>query len=265
MRQLPQAVRALIVTVVVGGVAVGACLAALIPGAAQLAASHHYTSNKIQDLKKLAQRSTVYDSANNVIAVLGLENREDVAHDTVPLILQNAVIAVEDQTFWENDGVDLNAVVRAALKNLTSGEIEQGGSTITQQLVKNRILTSKQDINRKIKEIMLALRLNEKFSKKKILEQYLNTVYFGQGSYGVKAAVERFFLTDIPPYGPVPQELAKVTVGQAALLAGLISNPEGNNPFVTPERAKARRTLALERMVDQVYITAEQGLSLIHN
>ena len=91
----------------------------------------------------------------------------------------NAVIATEDRTFWTNDGIDLGAVFRAFLTNVTSGRIEQGGSTITQQLVKNRILTPKRDVNRKVKEIEDALRLNEKFSKKKILEEYLNTVYLG--------------------------------------------------------------------------------------
>ena len=91
----------------------------------------------------------------------------------------NAVIATEDRSFWTNDGIDLGAVFRAFLTNVTSGRIEQGGSTITQQLVKNRLLTSKRDVNRKIKEIEDALRLNEKFSKDKILVEYLNTVYLG--------------------------------------------------------------------------------------
>ncbi len=259
MRKLPSAVRALIITIVVGGVAVGACLAALIPGAATLVASEHYTSNAVKDLSALDQRSTIYDSAGGVMAVLGTQNREEVTLDQVPKILQDAVIAVEDQTFWENDGIDPNALLRAAIKNLTSGEIEQGGSTITQQLVKNRILTNKRDINRKIREVVLAIRLNEKYSKNEILEQYLNTVYFGQGSYGVKAAVERFFLVQ-SPFGVVPAvDLSQVTVGQAALLAGLINNPEGNNPFVNPEGAAARRKLALEQMVDQGYITQEQA------
>ena len=144
------------------------------------------------------------------------------------------------------------------MKNLTSGKIEQGGSTITQQLVKNRILSDKRDLNRKIREIVLALRLNDKYSKKEILEQYLNTVYFGQGSYGVKSAVERFFLTGTAPFLQ-QQELATMTVGQAALLAGLISNPEGNNPFSNPDRAKARRAFALEQMVKEKYITPAQA------
>ena len=257
MRKVPHAFRALLLTVVIGGVAVGACLAALIPGAETLVSSSHFTSDKLGKLRGLAQRSTVYDSQSNVLAQLGIINREDVKLDEVPKILQDAVISVEDKTFWTNDGVDINGVLRAALKNLTSGTIEQGGSTITQQLVKNRILTSKRDINRKIREVVLAIRLNDKYSKREILEQYLNTVYFGQGSYGVKSAVERLFLQN-SPFGPAPTELAQITVGEAAMLAGLISNPEGNNPFVHADRAKERRSFALHRMEDQHYITAEQ-------
>ena len=260
IRKVPGAFRNFVITIVVGGVAVGVCLAALLPGLATLGAAQHYTSDKLGSLRDLKTRSTIFDSANNVVGVLGLENREDARLEEIPKLIQDAVIAVEDQTFWSNDGVDLNATMRAFLKNLTSGEIEQGGSTITQQLVKNRILSKKRDINRKVREIILALRLNEKYSKREILEQYLNTVYFGQGSYGVKSAVERFFLTADPGAAlPRPKTLNEVTVGEAALLAGLISNPEGNNPFVNPAGAEARRALGLKRMVDQGYITAAQA------
>jgi membrane peptidoglycan carboxypeptidase len=258
-RKLPQALRAFALTTIIGGVAVGACLAALIPGTETLVASQHFSSDKLAKLSKLDQRSTIYDAAGNVIATLGTENREEVKLSEVPKVLQDAVIAVEDKTFRTNDGVDLNGVFRAFLKNVSSGEIAQGGSTISQQLVKNRILTNKRDVKRKVKEIVLALRLNEKFSKDEILEQYLNTVYFGQGSYGVKAAVERFFLANTP-LGPVPAvQLKDVNIGQAALLAGLISNPEGNNPFVNPEGARERRKLALDAMVTQKVINPATG------
>jgi penicillin-binding protein 1A len=260
MNKVPGAFRNFVLTIVIGGVAVGACLAALIPGATTIATAHHYTSDKIKELRGLNQRSTIFDSANNVIGVLGIQNREAAKLDEVPPLIQNAVIDVEDKTFWNNDGIDVNGVFRAFVKNLTSGKIEQGGSTITQQLVKNRILNSKRDINRKVKELVLAVRLNEKFSKRKILEQYLNTVYFGQGSYGVKAAVERFFTTTDPgsPF-PRPKRFDEVTPGEAALLAGVISNPEGNNPFVDPEAAKKRRDFALGQMLDQGDITPEQA------
>ena len=150
--------------------------------------------------------------------------------------MQNAVIATEDRSFWTNDGIDLGAVFRAFLTNVTSGKIEQGGSTITQQLVKNRILTSKRDVNRKIKEIEDALRLNEKFSKEKILVEYLNTVYFGSGSYGIKAAAARFFYTLRPgcPFGPRGKHLDELTIGEAALLAGRDLEPRGQQPVHLP-------------------------------
>ena len=259
--QLASPVRQLLITIVAGGIALGACLAALLPGTAVFAKSVSYQSNTVGQLKALAQRSTVYDAAGNQIGQLGTINRQEVKLDQVPKILQDAVISVEDKNFWTNDGIDLNGVFRAAVKNISSGAIQQGGSTITQQLVKQRILTSKRDVNRKVKEIVLALRLNKKYSKRQILEQYLNTVYFGQGSYGVKSAVERFFNFPDPssPFGVRGTDLSQITIGEAALLAGVINNPEGDNPFVNPAGARIRRSVALQRMVVEHYITPAQA------
>ena len=146
------------------------------------------------------------------------------------------------------------------MKNLTSGEIEQGGSTISQQLVKNRILSPKRDLNRKIRELMLAIQLNKDYSKREILEQYLNTVYFGQGSYGIGAAVERLLIKPDPnsPLGFHVTTMSEVTIGEAAMLAGLIQSPEAYNPFVHPDLAKDRRTFVLTQMREEGYITAEQ-------
>ena len=148
----------------------------------------------------------------------------------------NAVIATEDRSFWTNDGIDLGAVFRAFVTNVTSGEIEQGGSTITQQLVKNRILTPKRDVNRKVKEIEDALRLNEKFSKEKILEEYLNTVYFGQNSYGIKARGRSASSSspDRRAFGLRGKRLDELTIGEAALLAGVISNPKATTRSAIP-------------------------------
>ena len=172
----------------------------------------------------------------------------------------NAVIATEDQTFWTNDGIDLGAVFRAFVTNVTSGGIEQGGSTITQQLVKNRILSPARDVNRKVKEIEDALRLNEKFSKKKILEEYLNTVYFGQNSYGIKSAASRFFITQDPgAILPRGKTLDELTIGEAALLAGVIANPEGTNPFAYPTRAWKRRADVLQAEVEPGLHHARRG------
>src|SRR5207253_2506955 len=142
----------------------------------------------------------------------------------------------------------VSGVSRAFVENLTEGKISQGGSTITQQLVKNRILGNKRDLQRKAKELILAYRLNDKYSKREILKQYLNTVYFGQGSYGVKATARRFFLTPDPsaPFGVRGKQLSELTVGESALMAGLIQNPEGDNPFVRPDRAVTRRAEVLK-------------------
>ena len=256
------AARNFLITIVVGGVVIGACLAALIPGVLALAQANTSVSGGVAPLRDLSQRSTVYDSAGNVIGILGTQNREQATLAEVPKIVQDAVISVEDRTFWTNDGIDLNGLARAFVTNLTSGKIEQGGSTITQQLVKNRILSSSRDVNRKVKEIVLALRLNEKYSKNEILEQYLNTVYFGQGSYGIKSAAERFFLTVDPGQTfPRGKKLSELTIGEAALLAGVISNPEGNNPFVNPDGTKERRRVALASMVKGGYITEAEEVA----
>jgi penicillin-binding protein 1A len=257
---LMRALRTLILGIVVGGVAVGACLAALIPGAAEVVSAHQYTVKTVTKLRDLSQKSTVYWSDGTVMDQLGLQDRQNVQFKDIPPRVINAVIATEDQTFWTNDGIDLGAVFRAFVSNVTSGKIEQGGSTITQQLVKNRILSPARDVNRKVKEIEDALRLNEKFSKQKILEEYLNTVYFGQNSYGIKSAASRFFVTqDSPNAYPRGKTLQELTIGEAALLAGVIANPEGGNPFKYPQRAWLRRADVLQAEVDQKYITQAEA------
>ncbi len=248
--RLPRMLLTFVLTIIVGGIAVGACLAALIPGTVEVATAHHYTTNAVAELSNLAEPSTVYwNDGVTTLGTLGTQFRDPVSLDQVPQNLIDAVIATEDRTFWTNDGIDLGAVFRAFLKNVTSGQIEQGGSTITQQLVKNRILTNKRTVNRKVKEIEDAIRLNKKFSKKKILEEYLNTIYLGAGSYGVKSAAERYF----------GKPLDQVTNGEAALLAGLISNPEGNNPFSYFDRAVRRRADVLRGEVEAGYLTQAEA------
>jgi penicillin-binding protein 1A len=251
MRSLSRSLITVIVAIVIGGIAVGACLAALIPGTVEVATAHHYTAPQVKELKALAEPSQIYWADGSPMGdPIGLQARQNIKSlDEVPKMVQDAVIATEDRSFWSNDGIDLGAVFRAFLTNITSGRIEQGGSTITQQLVKNRILTSKRDVNRKIKEIEDALRLNEKFSKEKIFVEYLNTVYFGSGSYGLKAAASRFF----------GKPLDQLTIGEAALLAGVISNPTSYNPFNNFDRAVRRRADVLRGMVSEHYITQEQA------
>jgi membrane peptidoglycan carboxypeptidase len=251
------------VTVVIGGIVVGACLAAMIPGTVEIATAHHYTAKQVGELSALAEPSTIYFADGTTpMATLGLQARSLIRNiDEVPKPVVNAVIATEDRSFWTNDGIDLGAITRAFLANITSGKVEQGGSTITQQLVKNRLLTSKRDVNRKIKEIEDALRLNKKFSKAKILVEYLNTVYLGSNSYGFKAAAERFFpvCEGGCPFGTRGKRLDELSLGESALLAGLISNPEGNSPFTYPDRAIRRRADVLRGEVEQGYITQAQS------
>src|SRR5690348_6150739 len=246
--------------VLVGGLALGVCFAALIPGARQIALANHYSAT-VRSLGELSQPTTVFDSTGASIGKLGIQDREPAELAEVPQILINAVIATEDKTFWKNPGIDVGGVSRAFIDNLTKGRISQGGSTITQQLVKNRILGNKRDLQRKVKELVLAHRLNDKYSKREILKQYLNTVYFGQGSYGVKATARRFFLTPDPsaPFGVRGKQLSELTVGESALMAGVIQNPEGDNPFVHPDQAIKRRSEVLRGMVEQHYITQAQA------
>ena len=263
MRRFSRALSGLIVTIVVGGIVIGVCLAALIPGLGIVTSATDYSTDLVTDLRDLSERSTVYNAADEEIGVLGIENRQNVPLDQVPQVIIDAVVATEDKTFWENDGVDLPSVARAALKNLTSGEIEQGGSTISQQLVKNRILSPKRDLNRKIREVLLAIQLNKDYSKREILEQYLNTVYFGQGSYGVRSAVERLLIKPDASnaFGLRVTPLNEVSVADAAMLAGLISSPEAYNPFLHPDKTKSRRSFVIGQMLEEGYITPDQAVA----
>jgi membrane peptidoglycan carboxypeptidase len=240
----------LVMILVLGGIGIGACLAALVPGVEKVAGSSKYSGKVGPLLKKLDQPTTVYDVNGDYLDTLGSHDRRPVPLSDVPKPLINAIIATEDRTFYDNVGVDFQSMVRAFVTNIDSGDLEQGGSTITQQLIKNRFFTKpKRDLDRKIKEAALAVRLNEEWSKNHILEEYLNTVYFGQGSYGVKAAAERFFNTP----------LDKITLAETALLAGLIKNPEGDNPFEHSQEATARRAEVLSRMLKQHYITKKEA------
>jgi penicillin-binding protein 1A len=240
-----------LLTVVVGGVALALCVAALVPGLRQLALANRYTAGA-PTLGELSQQTVVYDAAGTELGRLafGEGTRQPVDLEEVPKLLRQAVIATEDQTFWTNPGFDVGGSARALFENLGSGRIEQGGSTITQQLVKIRFLNNRQDVKRKIREMVLAHRLTEKYTKRQILEQYLNTVYFGQGAYGVKAAVQHFF---------AKEDLAEVTIGDAALLAGVIRSPSADNPWDYPERATQRRHRVLDQMADQGYITKAEA------
>ncbi|HKA94601.1 MAG TPA: transglycosylase domain-containing protein [Acidimicrobiia bacterium] len=241
------------------GVVTGLSLVALVPGTRQIGRSVQYRETTA-GLGQLSAPTTVYDSRGDAIGKIGLQDREPAELAEVPQSLIDAVVVTEDRSFWRNPGVDAGGMARAFVQNLTKGRVSEGGSTITQQLVKNRLTGARRDVSRKVKELVLAFRVNEKYSKREILKQYLNTVYFGEGSYGVKSAARRFFLTTDPGSpAPRPKRLEELTIGETALLAGMIHNPEGDNLFEHPHRARMRRDEVLESMVSARKITRAQA------
>ena len=202
------------------------------------------------ELGALAQRSYVYDAGGGILAALkDEENRQPVPLAEVPPHVVNAILAVEDAGFWIHDGVDVRGMLRAFRANVDAGDISQGGSTITQQLVKLNLLSNEQTLDRKVQEVVLATRLEKQMTKEEILDRYLNTVYFGNHAYGVQAAAETYFGVNVQ----------QLDVGQAAMLAGIIRNPISYNPVKYPERAAERREVALDRMVDAGWLTDEEA------
>ena len=173
----------------------------------------------------------------------GEQNRTVVDLEVIPKHVQDAVLAIEDQRFYEHEGVDLRAIVRATLANIGSGRIEEGGSTITQQYVKQMIIApgeiAEKSYERKIQEAALSRQIEKELSKKEILERYLNTIYLGQGAYGVQAAAKVYFDVGVK----------KLTLKQGALIAGIIQQPGAFDPFRYPRAAKKRRNVVLNRML----------------
>jgi 1A family penicillin-binding protein len=241
-------------TLVSSGAGLALGLALLVPELRGLArAGRAGKAAEVTQLAEVSQNSAIYARDGSLIAVLHAEeNRSPVSLDHVPKAMVDAVLDVEDDQFWEHDGVNLRSTLRALVTNVQSGEVRQGGSTITQQLVKNSLLTPEKRMDRKVKEAVLAMRLEKELPKEEILERYLNVVYFGNGAYGVQAAAETYFNTDVE----------KLTVGQAALLAGVIRNPVGYDPVRNPGLAKARRDQVLDRMVVKRHLAADTARQL---
>jgi len=181
----------------------------------------------------LAQTTNVFDrDAKTLLYQFEVERREVVSLNSVPQLVVDATISAEDKSFWTNPGVDIGGIVRAFNANASSGTISQGGSTITQQLIKTRLLGDEPTFTRKIKEAILAVEATRTFSKKQILEMYLNQIYYGNQAYGIEAAAKTYF--DQP-------DLMKLTLGQMAMLAGLAQRPSDYDPVQNPSAAKARR------------------------
>ncbi|MBI4391757.1 MAG: transglycosylase domain-containing protein, partial [candidate division NC10 bacterium] len=179
-------------------------------------------------------------------ATLTQEHRVFVPLARIPRVLREAVIATEDSRFYRHGALDWTAMARAALSNLAAGRLREGGSTITQQLAKTLFLSPERTLRRKWQEIRLAQKIEERYGKQKILELYLNAVYFGHGAYGVEAASRTYF----------SKPMRALTLPEAALLAGLIRAPGLYSPFLDPPRARARRDHVLQRMVEEGFLKA---------
>ena len=193
--------------------------------------------------------STVYALNGEVIGEFFDERRIVVPIDQIPQFLVDAFVAAEDSRFFEHKGLDYQAIARAFLKNIEAGEIVQGGSTITQQVARSLLLTTERSWSRKIREAILAARIERSLSKKEILYLYLNQIYLGHGAYGVEAAAENYF----------DKSVKDLNLAEAAVLAGLPRAPSKNSPYNYPENARKRKIYVLERLREEGYITAEQS------
>ena len=194
-----------------------------------------------------------YDKNGNFLYEYGKEKRTKITDAQVPKLLEHAFIATEDANFYEHHGVDIQGTLRAIFENLTGHFGSQGGSTITQQVIKNTFLTPEKTIKRKVQEWDLAYQLEQKYSKQDILMMYLNKIYFGDGAYGVAAAAKTY-------YGIDANHLSKLTLQEVAMLAGLPQSPSNYDPSKAEHKQAAtqRRNLVLTAMHNQGYITEKQ-------
>jgi penicillin-binding protein 1A len=240
-----------------------ASLLSVVAGVGAFAYTYRTVSENLPELDRyrnteLAQTSVVYNSAGEVVDELhGVQNRFVVPLSQVDPTLRDAVVAIEDRRFYEHRGLDFEAVGRAAWENVRSLSIQEGGSTITQQLVKNTYIAQEQrqipSFRRKMAEASLAWQYEEIHSKDKILEQYLNTVYFGANAYGAEAAARTYY----------NKAAANLTLPESAMLAGIINLPGTYDPFSDPESAKKRRNVVLDRMLEHGYIDEEEHAAAV--
>lgn len=210
---------------------------------------------KLPDLKskqlfKRQQTTKIYDANGDLLTDLYVEqNRIVVPLKKISPNLQNAVIAIEDRRFKEHEGVDWKAIARALMADVRQRQIVEGGSTLTQQFVKNTLITQEKTFQRKIREAALAFQVERKFSKKQILEGYLNIIYFGQSAYGAETAAQTFF----------NKSAEQLTLSEAALLAGVIRSPNNYSPYVNLEGAKTRRNTVLKAMLREKMIKPDEA------
>src|SRR5579883_3396043 len=252
---LPMALIALAILFVMSGVLVGAI--AMINATQQRFGSSVVTLADIlpgDNLKMYDDRGTLF-----------YQMVQDGLQTTVPLSqisqnLINAEVAIEDQNFWKNAGFDITGIVRAAISNMTLGHVVAGGSTITQQLIKNAIVGNQDTALRKLQEIILAPDITRHYTKEQIMWMYLNTIYYGEQAYGADAAAFTYFgLKDTPTRSAASQ----LDIAQAATLAGIPSSPIARDPFLHPQASLARTEEVLQQMYLQGYITHDDQLRAI--
>ncbi len=197
--------------------------------------------------------TSIYTRDGRLMGEFYSERRIEVPYGRLPKHLVMAFVAAEDTRFFEHPGVDLYGILRAFIRNVEAGEIVQGGSTITQQVVKRIMLSSERSFGRKIKEAVLAYRIDKYLTKEEILTIYLNNIFLGRGAYGVEAAAQEFF----------SKHVEDLSLAEAAILAGIPKAPSRYSPYLAPQRAKERQEYVLRRMVDMGYITQAEAAAAL--
>src|SRR5437868_11090484 len=206
---------------------------------------------KAFDLNKLEQMesaSVILDRNGKIFGQIYVENRETIPYDQLPRDLVNAVVAMEDTKFYQHHGYDLFGIVRAALKNFVAGHVRQGASTITQQLARNSFSLKEKTFRRKLLEIFLARRIEDSFGKQKIMELYLNRIYFGGGLYGAEAASRGYF----------SKPAREMSLSECATLAGLVKSPNRLSPWSRKAASRDARNDALGRMRELGFIDRQK-------
>lgn len=212
----------------------------------------------VDDIVPEGYASFVYDQNGNEIAKLyGTDaNRIPKELDEIPKYLQESFVVIEDERFWEHNGIDLKGIFRAVFTNLKEKSLSEGASTITQQLIKNNVLTSTKSFERKIQEQYLAMEIEKKSSKEKILENYLNTVALGRGTNGVQSAANKYFNKDV----------GQLTIAESAVIAAITQRPTYYDPVINPENNKQRQSIILKKLLDLEKITqAEYDVAINEN
>ncbi|WP_280160753.1 transglycosylase domain-containing protein [Priestia megaterium] len=213
-----------------------------------------FLGNYVIDEKKIVMDSAtrLVDENGNELTKLYVKNRDLVSIDKIPKHVQQAFISIEDVRFYEHHGIDFKSIGRALYRDILAGGSVEGGSTLTQQLAKNVFLSNDKTLLRKTKEVVVAINLEQRYSKQKLLEMYLNQIYFGHGAYGIQAASKLYFNKDV----------SELTVEEGALLAALPKAPNSYSPILHPEKSIERRNVVLNAMQKAGYLSAEKNVRL---